>query len=217
MSTETDRSKNAIIVIGAGGHAKVCIELLRDMGEQVAYCVAGDDSVKTCCGVDVLAGDQHIERLRVEGFNRVFVALGSNRLRARFGLLATSMGYQLVNAISSRASISPSARLGRGVAIMAGAVINAETSIGDLVIINTSAVIDHDNLIEEAAHIAPQCALAGNVRVGAKAFLGIGTRVVPERVIGSDAVIGAGSVVIGDIEPGVTAVGVPARIIKRHI
>lgn len=207
---------DSIVVVGAGGHAKVCVELLRAMGEDVAWCVSGDDSVSHCVGVPVLAGDAHLERLRGEGFHRAFVALGSNGLRARLGSKVVDLGYELVNAISPHAVVSPSAQLGRGVAIMAGAVINAETSVGSLSIINTGATVDHDNVIGEAVHIAPQCALAGNVRVEDGAFLGVGTRVVPERNIGARTVIGAGSVVIQDIESGVTAVGVPARIIKRH-
>lgn len=203
-----------IIVVGAGGHAKVCIELLRAMDERVAYCVGGNDSDERCLDVPVLKGDDNLDRLSREGYRRVFIAIGSNRLRDRLAALALSLGYTLVNAVSPRASISPSAKIGSGVAIMAGAVINADANIGDLAIINTGATIDHDCRIGRAAHIAPQSALAGNVVVGDYAFLGIGTKVIPEVVIGEQAVIGAGGVVVGDISPRVTAVGVPAKQIK---
>jgi UDP-perosamine 4-acetyltransferase len=208
---------NAIVVVGAGGHAKVCIELLQDMGEEVAWCVGSDDASGMCVGVPVLAGDYHLERLRAEGFHRAFVALGANRLRVRLGEAVVALGYELVRAVSPRATVSPSAKIGKGVAVMAGVVINADSVIGDLSIVNTGATVDHDNVIGEGVHIAPQCALAGNVTVSAHAFLGIGTRVVPERSIGAGSILGAGSVVIDNIEPGVTAVGVPARIIKRQI
>jgi UDP-perosamine 4-acetyltransferase len=206
--------KSAIVVIGAGGHAKVCIELLRAMGEQVDFCVGAPGSPPSCIGVTVLYGDDHLASLFADGYHRIFVALGANRLRATLALVATELGYELVNAVSPHAVVSPSARLGSGIAIMAGTVINAEAGIGDLAIINTGASIDHDCVIGAGAHIAPQSALAGNVHVGAASFLGVGCKVLPDLRIGDHATIGAGAVVISDIADGATAVGVPARQIK---
>lgn len=209
--------KREVVVLGAGGHAKVCIELLRAMGEVVAYCVGGGEgSVEHCVGVPILQGDQHIQRLREGGYGRVFVAIGSNRLRERLALLALDQGYELVNAISPRAILSPSASLGAGVAIMAGVVINAEARIEDLSIINTGATVDHDCRIGRCVHIAPQSALAGNVTVGAGGFLGAGCTVVPDVSLGENVILGAGSVAISNIPANVTAVGVPAKIIKQH-
>lgn len=205
-----------IVVIGAGGHAKVCIELLRAMGETVSWCVGGADSAETCLGVPVLKGDDHIPRLREAGFGRVFVAIGANKLRVRLAGAAVDLGYTLASAVSPAATISPTAVLGDGVAIMAGVVINADARIGDCAIVNTGATVDHDCVIGKGVHLAPQCALAGNVIVGEGAFLGIGTRVIPERTVGAGSLTGAGSVVIKDIEAGVTAVGAPARTIKQH-
>ena len=98
---------------------------------------------------------------------------------------------------------------------MAGVIINADSEIGDLAIINTGATVDHDCRVSEGVHIAPQCAIAGTVVIGRMSFLGIGTRVIPGVGIGSNVTVGAGGVVIGDIPDNVTAVGVPARIIKH--
>lgn len=208
---------SGVVVIGAGGHAKVCIELLHAMGKQVACCVGGKDSSETCLGIRVHKGDDHelLKKLRDEGYGLVFVAIGSNSLRLRLATLARQLGYQLVNAISPTAVVSPSARLGQGVAIMAGAVINADSFIGDLAIINTCASIDHDGMIGEAAHIAPQCGLAGNVSVAARTFLGIGCQVIPGVSIGSDVVAGAGSVIVADVAHNTRIAGVPARTIRK--
>lgn len=206
----------SIVVIGAGGHAKVCIESLRAAGEVVDFCVGGGGDPVDCLGVVVLEGDHHLERLRTEGYGRAFVALGSNRLRAKLGAVVRRLGYELVNAIHPQAVVSPSARIGAGVAIMAGAVINAEAEIGDLAIVNTGATVDHDCRIGTAAHVAPQTALAGCVVVGDGAFLGAGVRAIPGVTIGVNAVVGSGAVVISDIGQGVTAVGVPARVIKQQ-
>lgn len=203
-----------IIVVGAGGHAKVCIELLQAMGEEISYCIGNNDNIKECLGIPVLQGDHFIQALYEDGYSRIFIAIGSNSLRESLATLATNQGYQLVNAISPMAIISPSASIGRGVAIMAAAVINAETTIDDLAIINTGATIDHDCRIGKAAHIAPQCALAGNVTIGAQSFLGLGSKVIPNLEIGEKTMIGAGAIVISNIKSEKTAVGVPARIIK---
>lgn len=205
--------RSEIIVVGAGGHAKVCIELLRAMGESIAYCVGARDSQDNCLGVPILRGDENLSLLRSEGYSRVFVAVGSNQLRERLGVLCTEQGYQLVDAISPHAIISPSATLGRGIAVMAGVVINAESVIEDLAIINTGSTVDHDCRIGHAAHIAPQCGLAGAVTVGNQSFLGVGCKVLPEIRIGERVTVGAGAVVICHIESDATAVGVPARVL----
>ncbi len=207
--------KNQIIVLGASGHAKVCIELLRAMGEEISYCVGIEDSPDQCVDVPVLKGDENLALLRNKGYYRAFIAIGSNHLRLRLASVVTGQGYHLVNAISPQACVSPTVCLGLGVAIMAGAVINAETSIGDLAIINTGAVIDHDCQIGKAVHIAPQCALSGNVIIGDLSFLGIGCKVIPEIQIGDHVIIGAGGVVISNINSGATAVGVPAKVIRQ--
>jgi UDP-perosamine 4-acetyltransferase len=204
-----------VVVIGAGGHAKVCIELLRAMNLEVSWCIGGAADPETCLGVPVLPGDAHLERLAREGHRKAFVAVGSNALRQRLGASARSLGFELVNAISPRAIVSPTARLGQGIAIMAGAIINADTSIADLAIINTSASVDHDGSIGEAAHIAPHCGLAGNVNVGARAFLGVGCKVIPGISIGADVLAGAGSVIVSNVPQSARIAGVPAKPLKK--
>lgn len=206
--------RSDIVVVGAGGHAKVCIELLKSMGESIACCVGGSDSPDLCLDVPVLRGDEHLVSLRAKGHFRLFVAIGSNRLREQLGTICVGHGYQLVNAISPHAIISPSAKLGRGVAVMAGVVINAESVIEDLAIINTGATVDHDCRIGQAVHIAPQCALAGNVTIGNLSFLGVGCKVIPEIQIGEHVTVGAGGVVICHIGSGATVVGVPTRVLN---
>ena len=202
-----------IVIVGAGGHAKVCIELLRAMKLPIAFCI-GVDSERFCLDVPVLQGDEHLERLRLAGHTQAFIAIGPNTLRQRLGASARALGYELVNAISPAAVVSPTAKLGTGIAVMAGAVINADASIGDFAIINTSASVDHDCRIGEGAHVAPHCALVGNVILGPRVFLGVGCNVIPGTVIGADVVAGAGSVVISDVAPNTRIAGVPARTIQ---
>lgn len=200
-----------VVILGAGGHAKVVVELLRASGQTIVGLLDADPTPRQVLGVEVLGDDLCLIDLRRDGVARAFVALGDNRRRAEVGRRLGELGFDLVNAISPQAIVSPSVRLGAGVAIMAGAVINAEGRIDDLAIVNTGAVIDHDAWIGEAAHVAPGSALAGNVTVGRRAFLGIGCSVVPGVSIGDDAVIGAGACVLRDVAAETTAVGVPAQ------
>ncbi len=203
--------KAEVIIVGAGGHAKVCVELLRAMGERVAFSVGAIDNIEECLDVPVLQGDDNLAKLRAQGYSKLFVAIGSNQLRDRLATLGLSLGYKLVNAISPYAVISPTAKLGVGIAIMAGAVINAEVCIGDFAIINTGATIDHDCSIGQAVHLAPQCALAGNVVVGDYSFLGIGSKVIPKITIAENVNVGAGGVVISNLNAGALVKGVPAK------
>jgi UDP-perosamine 4-acetyltransferase len=203
--------KPGVVVMGAGGHAKVCIELIQSSGLQVDFAIGNENEAGLCVGVPILSGDSNLERLRIDGYRNVFIAVGSNLLRERLASFAVEQGFSLVNAVSPSAIVSPSAKLGMGIAVMAGTVVNADCTIGDLAIINTGATVDHDCQVGRAAHIAPQCALAGNVRIGDRAFLGIGTKVIPNISIETDAIVGAGSVVLSDISAGATVFGVPAR------
>lgn len=205
--SETER----VVILGAGGHAKVCIEIFRDMGIPLAYCIGGEGSPEKCLDVSVVIGDTQIHRLYAQGYRKFFVAIGSNVVRQKLADMALGLGFELVNAISPKAVISDSAKLRRGIAVMPGAIINAEAFIDDLAIINTGATIDHDCQIGRAVHIAPQCALAGKVSVGQGSFLGIGCKVIPEINIGSLCVAGAGSVIVRDIPSNTQLCGVPAK------
>ncbi len=82
---------------------------------------------------------------------------------------------------------------------------------------NTNAAVDHDCLIGDYAHVGPGVSLAGNVTVGEGAFLGIGSVAIMGSTIGRWSTVGAGAAVVHDIPDNVTAVGLPARIIKRKL
>ena len=201
-----------VVIIGGGGHAKVVIESLRAAGETVAVIVDADPTPREVLGVPVVGDDLALQGLRAQGFSKLFVAVGDNRLRQTLGRKARELGFGLVNAIHPSAMISASARLGEGVAVMAGAVVNAESQVGDLAIINTGAVVDHDCRLGVACHVAPASALAGGVNVGDRAFLGVGVRVIPGVTIGADTVVGAGGVVVRNLPDAVLAIGAPAKI-----
>jgi UDP-perosamine 4-acetyltransferase len=203
-----------IVILGAGGHAKVVIELIRAQGGVIAGLTDSNPTPRSVLGVPVVGDDLALPRLMADGVRYAFVAIGDNQARAAAAQAATGLGLVLVNAISPNARVSESARLGSGVAVMAGAVINAEAFIDDLAIVNSGAIVDHDCRLERGCHVGPGAVLAGGVRVGAGALIGTGASVTPGRSIGAGAVVGAGACVADDLEPDVVAVGVPARVIR---
>lgn len=200
-----------VVVFGAGGHAKVVADVLRSAGVVVRAFLAASAN-ESIGGVPVLDESTAVEEMAVVGeLPGAFVAIGDNSVRTRVAARVRERGFSLVNAISPTAYLAHDVVLGTGILIAPQAAINAASVIGDDVIINTGATVDHDNTISTGAHIAPGSHLAGNVSVGERSFLGVGTAVIPGITIGADAVVGAGSVVIRDIPSHARAWGNPAR------
>jgi sugar O-acyltransferase (sialic acid O-acetyltransferase NeuD family) len=141
----------------------------------------------------------------------IVVAVGENAARKLIFEQLLAAGATLASVVHPRALLGRGVKLGRGVVALANAVINAGSSIGDNVILNTACSIDHDNEIASHVHLAPGVHTAGGVRIGEGAFLGIGASVLPNISIGAWAIIGAGAVVTAAVPDRVTVVGAPAK------
>ena len=203
-----------VVILGAGGHAKVVIELLRAQGRPIAGLIDLDATPRSVLEVPVLGDDSALAGLRAGGVRHAIVAIGDNAAREAVARQAIERGFDLVNAVSPSASVSPTARLGQGVAVMAGAVINTDAFVGDLAIVNSGAIVDHDCHLAPGCHVGPGAALAGGVRLGAGVLIGVGASVMPGCAIGARTIVGAGACVVTDLEADVVAIGVPARTVR---
>jgi sugar O-acyltransferase (sialic acid O-acetyltransferase NeuD family) len=197
-----------LIVVGAGGHAKVVVATARAAGYRVVAIV---DDARPRWGTQVLgvAVSGPTEAVLADRDALVVLAIGVNAVRRR---LASAARCRFVALVHPAALVDPTAVLGDGSVVFAGAVIQPDTRIGGHAIVNTAASIDHDCVLGEAVHVAPGARLAGNVTLGDEVFLGIGAVVIPGVSIGARTTVGAGAAVVGDLPAGVVAVGVPARV-----
>jgi UDP-perosamine 4-acetyltransferase len=206
-----------IIVICAGGHGRVVIDILRRAGETVAGLVDADAGLhgKDIDGVRVIGGDEAVF-MRSSGEVMLVNARGNaprtgaggldgrRRLYERFA----GRGFKFMRVISPDAVVSSAALLEDACHIVTGAIVHPGSVIGMDAIINTGAQIDHDCRIGAHSHVAPGAVLCGNVIVGPECHIGAGAVITQNITIGAGAIVGAGAVVIADVAPGTTTFGV---------
>lgn len=195
-----------IVVIGAGGHAKVVVDTCRAAGYEVLG-TADKDPRRTIFGLPHLGPP---EELRVRPGVGGVIAVGSNATRRDIARQLDGH-VRWTSVVHPAATVSPEARVEEGAVIFAGAVVQADTVVGEHAILNTGCRVDHDNVISAFCHVAPGAVLAGTVALGEGVFIGTGATVVPNRTLGEWCTVGAGGVVVRDTQPGLTYVGVPAK------
>lgn len=204
-----------IILIGDSGHSKVIEDCITSNGD-VIVAKLDDKYDQQFQDGSLVKGPISIlpELFTVD--MKLCIAIGHNATRKKIVDLLNLPSEIYATIIHKTAIVSDSAEVGFGTVIMPGAVINADSKIGEHVIINSNSVVEHDSVIEDIVHISPGVVLTGNVNVGEGTQLGASSTVIPGKRIGSWTMIGAGSVVITDIGSNVTAVGVPAKVIKKE-
>ncbi len=203
-----------VILLGAGGHAKVLLDILLDQNIEILGIAEKDgaDLPADLYGVPLIGNDSAVQQYppdKVELVNGIG-SIGSTALRQKVYEKFKRQGYRFPQVIHPGAVVSQRAELGEGVQIMAGAVVNIGTRIKEDSIINTNASVDHDCLIGAHVHIAPGVTLSGGVTVGEGSHIGTGASVMQGIEIGANVIVGAGAVVIDNIETGKTVCGVPA-------
>jgi sugar O-acyltransferase (sialic acid O-acetyltransferase NeuD family) len=204
--TKDKNTKIPLILLGAGGHAKVLIEILKF--NQAPILGLTDSSYKQgekVLGIEVLGGDEIIydyppkEILLINGIG----GLPERSLRWKLAEQFKERGYRFATIVDPSAVIASDVELADGVQVMAGVVLQPNVKVGMDSIINTSAVIEHDCNIGDSCHIAPSCTLSGGVNVGNKTHVGVGTNIIQGINIGVNSVVGAGSIVLHDVADNV--------------
>lgn len=200
---------NRLIIIGAGGHGKVIADIAVKNGYTSIFFV-DDNATGECMSFPIIGLCSDVENLD-DGNTDFVIGIGNNATRK---MIAEKYDVNWVSIIHPSAQIGVNVSIENGTVVMAGAVINPCSSIGEHCIINTRAVIEHDNVVENYAHISPNAALGGTVRIGELTHIGIGATVINNIDICGNCIVGAGAVVIRNITDGGTYVGVPTKKIK---
>jgi sugar O-acyltransferase (sialic acid O-acetyltransferase NeuD family) len=193
----------SVVIIGAGGHARVLLDALQLCARNIFGFIdpAFAKGMHGPGGLPVLGGDEVLKDLSTSDVQLVngIGSVGSSAPRHAVYRRGKEAGFSFAHVVHPSAVVSASAKLGEGVQIMAGCIIQTGADIGADSIINTGASIDHDCTIGESVHIAPGVTLSGYVRVGDRTHIGTGAVVIQNISIGADSLVAAGAVVYRDL------------------
>lgn len=194
-----------LLVVGAGGHAKVVIDTARTAGFSIAGVVGAPSDADEVLGVAVSPNSDGI------GCDGFIVAVGNNGVRAKLFTEYRDRGLLPVSVIHPSAVIAPSVVIGAGTFVAAGVIVNVDAAIGEDTILNTGCTVDHDCVVGDHALVGPTASLCGESRIGAGVTVGAGASIIPVKQVGDWSTIGAGAAVVEDVPSGVVYAGVPAR------
>jgi sugar O-acyltransferase (sialic acid O-acetyltransferase NeuD family) len=159
----------------------------------------------------VIGTGDDLATLRADGIEALLIGFGESAGRSAIVRRATAAGFELPQILHQSAVVFASARLAPGAQIFPLALVGASASIGEGALVNTAAVVEHDGVLEPGAVVLPGAKLGGRVRVCEDATVGAGAVVLPDVEIGAGALVGAGAVVLRSVAAGQRVVGVPAR------
>lgn len=207
--------KRPVIILGAGGHGRVILDLLQKLNYDVRGFSDPDQTLwgKTIDGVPVIGSDDKILNLDTDEIHLVLGVggTGDNSLRKHLFTFFSSRHYTLPSIVHPSAMIASNVIMGKGSIAMAGSVIQTGCRIGDNVIINTGSLVDHDCIIENHVHIAPGAVISGNVMIHNGSHVGTGATIIQNISIGEEALVAAGAVVVKDVAPRTRVMGIPAQ------
>ncbi|MBF0417913.1 MAG: NeuD/PglB/VioB family sugar acetyltransferase [Magnetococcales bacterium] len=205
---------SALFIVGAGQMGRVIADLCRALGHPVAGFI--DDAKPLGEIVDGIAVMGRTTRLEdpsgVAGY-RFALAIGNNHARHRLGTTIRLNGGQLPPLIHPASVVSPSVTVGSGATINAFATVLTGASIGDDVLIDPQVLVGNDTIVGDGVYLAPACRITSRVTLRQHCFIGVAAAVLPGLTVGAGAILGAGSVLIGDLPDNRLAIGNPARAI----
>jgi sugar O-acyltransferase (sialic acid O-acetyltransferase NeuD family) len=208
---------NKILLIGGGGHCKSVLDSLVTSSDftDIVIVDTKENLGKEILSIKIIGTDDELEKLFKEGYKNAFITIGSvgdTRLRRKLFDLVEKIGFNIPSIIDSTAIVSENARIGRGIFVGKNSVINAGTTISDGAIINTGTIIEHDCQVGGFSHLAPGAVLCGDVVIEENVHIGARAVIKQQIRIGSNSLIGMGSVVLNDIPSNSIAYGNPCAI-----
>ncbi len=210
----------ALVLLGAGGHARSLLGLLAARGLRAMGCIAPAAPGAEWPGYCPWLGDD----TALDGLDPARVALvnglgsvGSTALRRKVFDAARARGFGFPPVLHPSVIRAEDVTLSDGVQVLAGAILQAGVTVAENALLNTGCIVDHECRIGAHVHLAPGVTLSGGVTLGCGVHVGTAAVVIQGIRIGDGAIVGAGAVVTKDVAPGVTVVGNPARPLARRL
>ena len=178
--------KKKIILIGSGGHAASCVDVIEE-SKQYEICGFVSDNIKPgkkFFNYPILTNINNIEKIKKVSKN-VILAFGSIydcKKRSEVFNFLKKKGFKFRSIISPKSYVSKNSLIGDGTIIMHGAIINSGTKIGDNCIINSNSLVEHDCILSSNCHISTSATLNGGVKIGMNSFIG-SRSVIKEGVV----------------------------------
>lgn len=149
--------------------------------------------------------------------NDIFLCtIGHPATRLKVGRQLQARGAEFINFIHPSALVNANAKLGAGIIIGPFCYIATHATLGDFVMLNVSASVGHDAVLNQGCTLSSYCDVTGHVTLGERVFMGSHACIIPNKKVGDDAIIGAGSAVMRNVVAGSTVVGVPAKKVSVH-
>lgn len=201
-----------LIIIGAGGHALSAIASAGASHQIFGF--IDENKSGEFSGYPILA--KSINEIENPEQYRYFIAIGDNEARKKFYDELVEKGLEIASIIDKSAIVDRNVKIGKGNFIGKLAVIVSGSEIGDNNLINSKALIEHGCKLGSHINISTNATLNGDVIVEDGVFFGSSAVCNGQKRLGENALIGSGAVVVEDVEPGVTVVGVPAKkLVKK--
>ena len=201
-----------IVLIGGGGHAHSVLDSIKQTGK---YHVAGFvereiSNSQGIAGVPVIGTDDDLQAIYDSGIQNAFITigyLGKSDTRERIYHNLKKIGYKVPIIIDPSSIIAYGVSIHEGTFVGKRVVINANAEIGKMCIVNTGAIIEHDDKVEDFTHVSVGSVLCGGVSVGSRSLIGANATVIQNVHIADDVIVGAGVTVRHDLESGKTFYG----------
>ena len=200
--------KQDLIIVGAGGHALSCIDVIEQQNKFIIAGLIGleNEIGSIVSGYKVIAADSELPEL-AKLYPSALVSVGQiKNVDVRISLFqkCVQAGFSMATVISPNAYVSLNAQIGEGSIVMHGAIINSSAKIGNNCIINSRSLIEHGSIVGDNTHISTGVIVNGDVTIGSNCFIGSGSIVKEGISIGSDCLIGMGQIIRKNIEKKMT-------------
>lgn len=215
-------NRKKVIILGAGGFARETIWVFRETNEERnEWKILGfidenkENHGKIICDLPILGGFEWFDK---NNYNDLYVinSIGFPKTKETVIEKAISKNLKFCSIIHPTVRMSKYIEIGKGTIITAGNILTTQIKIGNHVILNLDCTIGHDSIIEDYCTVAPGVHISGNVHLEKGVDFGTGATIIQGITIGAWSIIGAGAAVVSNIPSNVTAVGIPAKVIKTH-